>query len=55
MSGCCHPHHSSPYLSVISMSMVLGRLFLFADVLHIAGGLGRLFSTTTAGGLGRLV
>ena len=25
---------------------------MFVDVLHITGGLGRLFSTTTAGGLG---
>jgi len=43
-----------PYLSTTSMSMVLGRLFLFADVLHITSGLGCLFSATTAGGLGRL-
>ena len=43
------------YLSAISMSVVLGRLFLFADVLHIASGLGRLYSTTTAGDLGRRV
>lgn len=55
MSGCCPPHHPSPLSLGDFMSMVLGRLFLFADVLHIAGGLGCLFSTTTAGGLGRLV
>jgi len=55
MSGFCPPHHPFPYLSAISGSMVLRRLFLFANVLHIAGGLGHLFSTTTAGGLGRRV
>jgi len=46
MSGFCPPHHPFPYLSAISGSMVLRRLFLFANVLHIAGGLGRRVSTT---------
>jgi hypothetical protein len=55
MSGCYPPHHPSPLYLSDFMSMVLGRLFLFADVLHIVGDLGCLFSTTTAGGLGSLV
>nr|ABD32992.1 hypothetical protein MtrDRAFT_AC149601g14v2 [Medicago truncatula] len=55
MSGFYPPHHPSPLSLDDFILIVLGRLFLFADVLHIASGWGRLFSTTTAGGLGRLV